>query len=57
MAAMRDWCWQIPGYNESKTEEVVIAMVLAEICVAYKCKFTAMTNPIANHSGSCVSKG
>ena len=28
----------------------------AEIYVAYKRDFTAMTNPIANRSGSCVPK-
>jgi len=57
VAAMRGSDWQFLGGNESKTEEGVIAMVSAEIRVAYNHDFLAMTNPIANRSGSRVPKG
>ncbi len=54
---MRGSCWRILGRNELKMEEVVIAMVLAEIYVAYKRELTVMVNPIENRSGNCVLKG
>ena len=44
----------ILGCNWLKTKEGIIAMVLAEIRVAYNHNFMAMTNPIANRSGSQV---
>ena len=47
----------ILGCNWLKTKEGIIAMVLAEIRVAYNRDFIAMTKPIANRSGSGVPKG